>query len=117
MEYIRKCNICGNIWCYTDKDIKKSRNNGITALLSSVGSLANTVGGTMYNAYEQNKMADRSLDKLIDYGQCPKCNSSDTIMITKEEYEQIKKVEEKKKIGYFINTPENEIIKKVETNY
>lgn len=114
MEYIRKCNICGNIWCYTDKDIKKSRNNGITALLSSVGSLANTVGGTMYNAYEQNKMADRSLDKLIDYGQCPKCNSSDTIMITKEEYEQIKKVEEKKKIGYFINTPENEIIKKVE---
>lgn len=46
----------------------------------------------MYNAYEQNKMADRSLDKLIDYGQCPKCNSRDTIMITKEEYEQIKKV-------------------------
>lgn len=44
MEYIRKCNICGNIWCYTDKDIKKSRNNGVTALLSSVGSLANTVG-------------------------------------------------------------------------
>ena len=26
MEYMKKCNVCGHVFCYTDEDIRKANN-------------------------------------------------------------------------------------------
>ena len=114
MEYIKKCNVCGNIWCYTDQDIKDNAKNSAVAAISALGSIANAIGGTRYDAYEQNKMSDRALNKVVDYDKCPNCNSKDTKIISKEEYDKIKRIEEKKKNGFATNATPESLMKRIE---
>ena len=116
MEYMRKCNVCGHIWCYTDEDVKASTREALTAGIAAIGTVANAIGGTRYDAYEQNKIANNASSKIVDYVKCPHCNSRDTIKITKEDLNVIKDIEQKKKNNYFTTTPKDEIIKKIE-NY
>ncbi|MCL0269449.1 hypothetical protein M2T75_39640, partial [Klebsiella pneumoniae] len=71
MEYRKKCNVCGKIWCYTDEDIKQNTKNAGLAALSSIGAVANVFVGTRYDAYEQTKMSDRAISKIRDFSKCP----------------------------------------------
>lgn len=78
MEYKMKCNVCGQIFCYTDEDLKKNASNAGMAALSSLGSLASTLGGgTVFHTHHLQGQADRYSDKVVDYNQCPHCHSRD----------------------------------------
>lgn len=114
MEYIKRCKICGKIWCYTDEDVKNNARNALAGSLSAIGSVANSIGGTRYDAYEQNKMANMALNRIVEYNKCPYCNSRDIMSITKEDIKRIEDVEEKKKNNYFNNISKEELIGKIE---
>jgi len=82
-EYRKKCNVCGNIFCYTDKDIEisntyaeLSNSNRKMGIQSKVGSL---IGMNVMNnnSDEKEKLAELYSNKVIDYSKCPKCGSSD----------------------------------------
>lgn len=87
-EYRKRCNVCGKVFCYTQKDIDDSAKNARAGALSAVGTIANALGGTMYGAVEMNKMTDRQMSKVRDFTKCPYCNSSDLRDITEEEFNQ-----------------------------
>ena len=104
MEYIKKCNICGKIWCYTDEDINDNTRKTAAAAISSIGAIANAIGGNRYDSYEQNKMAAMASNKIYDFDKCPNCNSRDFELFNKEEYIKYRKFDEKKNSGFFLNT-------------
>lgn len=92
-EYRMRCNVCGKIFCYSTKDLAKNKEHSKAALWSSVGSIAGALGGGMYHSYEQGKMADKAIDKIVDYSKCPACHSSDIAELTDEEWKKQKKQE------------------------
>lgn len=86
IEYRKKCNICGNIFCYTDKDIEK---NNLRMKLAKNYSRSMITQGLIDNnkidwRYNQEKM-EQSLDKIIDFSRCPKCGSTDLTDYIKDE--------------------------------
>lgn len=89
-EYRMRCNICGKIFCYSSKDLEQNRSNETQAALSGIATIAGALGGGMYHSYEQNKIANRALDKIVDYSKCPDCHSSDIVELTDEQWEVAK---------------------------
>lgn len=89
-EFRKRCNVCGTVFCYTMKDIKNSISAGAVKAFSGFGAAANAVGGSAYNAYELNKMGDRSNARITDFEHCPNCHSADLKLLTDEEFERIK---------------------------
>lgn len=76
MEYRKKCNVCGKIFCYTDKDVKDNLSNAGFAALESLGSLASSLGGgTIFHTSFLTGQANRLSDKVVDFNQCPYCHS------------------------------------------
>ena len=84
MEYYSKCNVCGKITCYTDKDLKDNAKNSLIAGLAAISSIGNAVAGTRYDMYESGKLSDRASDKVVDYSKCPNCGSKDLTLVTKK---------------------------------
>lgn len=78
MEYKKKCNVCGKIFCYTDEDLRKNLSNASLSALESIGSLASTLGaGTIFHTQYLTNESNRHSDKIVDYNRCPYCNSTD----------------------------------------
>ena len=75
MEYRKICNVCHNIWCYTDNDVKENARNATVGALASIGSIASAIGGTRYDMYEMNKVSNNATNKIKDFNKCPYCNS------------------------------------------
>lgn len=83
-EIRKKCNVCGEIFCYTEEDIEnneklrkevisESKTNMFMAILGAFG-------GTPVTRLSTDNSIDRTnqkLDKIKDYSKCPKCNSTD----------------------------------------
>lgn len=80
-----RCNVCGNVFCYTYSDIKANNRQAGLAALSAVGTIASAVGGTRYDMYEQSKNAERQSGKIKDFSRCPHCNSTDIVEIMPNE--------------------------------
>ena len=76
-----RCNVCGNIFCYTKSDIKDNQREAGLAVLSSIGSVASAIGGTKYDMYEQSKASSKHSARIKDFSRCPKCNSTDIVEI------------------------------------
>lgn len=77
MEYRKKCNVCGKIFCYTDQDLKENSTNSGLATLESVGALASILGGgTIFHTQYLKGQADRYSDKIVDFSKCPYCHSN-----------------------------------------
>ena len=87
MEYRKICNVCGQVFCYDDKDISNNKTNAALGVLSSVAAIANAVDGSMYHSYEQNKMGDRAVSKIKDFNRCPHCGSRDLRVLTDKEWQ------------------------------
>ena len=118
MEYRRRCNVCGKIYCYSDQDLKENTTNSAMAAVSAIGSLAAIFGGgTRLDSYALSSRTDRYNDKVVDYNKCPNCNSSNTSLITNDEWIALQQKEtptiqnpvvQTKKIDININaTPES----------
>ena len=89
MEYRRKCNVCGKIYCYSDQDLKNNKTNSVISAVSALGSIASVIGGTNIEAYALGTQADRYEDKVIDYNKCPSCHSSDTTLLSDSDSEAL----------------------------
>ena len=85
-----KCNVCGHVFCYNLRDIKENERHAKSAVLSSVASVGNAVGGTQFGLHANMAKADRELDKIVDFDRCPKCNSTDLHEMSKDEWEREK---------------------------
>lgn len=85
MEYTKKCNVCGKVFCYTDEDIRKNASNSLMAGLNALGGLASLGGGTIFHTQHFTQQGDRYSDKVVDFNQCPYCHSRDISFCTKEE--------------------------------
>ena len=89
-EYRKKCNVCGHIFCYTDKDV--AINNERIKLANSYQARMFTQGLMRNNKidwrYNQEKM-EQSLNQIVDFSKCSKCGSTDLI-----DYDNEKKAEE-----------------------
>lgn len=82
MEYVRKCEVCGKIYCYTDDDLKKSKANSFNKTVSAIGTIASVLGGgnMLTSAYLDNQ-TQKYGDKVVDYTKCPNCNSTKTHLV------------------------------------
>ena len=98
MEYRKKCNTCGKIFCYTDKDLRENESNAAMGALESVGSLASMLGGgTIFHTQYLTNQANRHNDKVVDYNKCPNCNSTNVSLLSADEWEELKEEEAKPK--------------------
>ena len=88
-EFRMRCNVCGKIYYFNKADLQRNIQNAKSAKWSAVASAANAVGGTAYHAYEQGKMANSALDRIVDYSRCPNCNSTNITELTDEEFKKL----------------------------
>lgn len=93
MEYRRRCNVCGKIYCYSDEDLSNNTSNSAIAALSALGGIASIFGGTRLDTYVLNNQTDRYNSKVVDYNKCPSCNSSNTSFLTDAEWNEIQQKE------------------------
>lgn len=84
MEYYRKCNVCGNIACYTDQDLRNNNSQAMISGMAALGSVANAFAGTRYDMYEMNKISNNANSKVVNYQKCTNCGSVDTFLVTKK---------------------------------
>ena len=68
MEYRKRCQVCGKIFCYTDKDINNNAGNAALSALSALGGLASIFGGgTIVHTAVNNRNMQYYGDKVVDY--------------------------------------------------
>ncbi len=121
MEYRRRCNVCRKIFCYSDKDIEDNAKNTALSAISAIGTIASVFGGTRLDTYALGNRSERYGDKVIDLYKCPFCNSTNTSIITMDEWisEQNKQVSDnqnngiiQKKIDINSNATEESLLKR-----
>lgn len=86
VETYKRCNVCGTIFCYSDKDL--ARNRALSKEADRARGMAIVdlfgYGGTIASNQESDK-ADRLESQMVDYSKCPKCHSSNLSVISAEE--------------------------------
>lgn len=90
-EIRKRCNVCGQIFCYNQADIDKNKSNARQATLSSIGGIAGAVGGAYTASAVNNANAQKSLNQIVDFNRCPQCNSTNLSIISDEEFKEMKK--------------------------
>ncbi len=89
MEYIRKCNVCGKIYCYSTDDLKENASNAAVGALSAIGAIASVFEGTRWDTYALNSQSDRYTNRVVNYNKCPSCNSTNTILLSEQECKEM----------------------------
>lgn len=85
-EIRKKCNVCGHLYCYSLYDLERNKEKARSAMLSSVASIAGTVGGAYTASAVNNGNAENALNGIVDYNRCPHCGSMDVRTLSKEEW-------------------------------
>ena len=85
-----KCNNCGYIYCYSESDIEKNKNLASAAQRETGWGVLGALGGTNIDSYMSTNRANNLLSEIKDFSKCPKCNSSDIITLSDNEYQQEK---------------------------
>lgn len=89
MEYIKRCKVCGHVFCYTDKDLKDQMGNAVSEIFSGIAQIGAATSGSMLNMHMAGSQAERVRNQQIDLNRCPNCRSTDLETITKEELQKI----------------------------
>ena len=90
MEYRKRCNVCGQIFCYTDNDLAHNKELLDEAVKARKMAVMEALGGTRFASNQNTDRADSLESKIIDYSKCPKCNSADLADISEDEFKNIK---------------------------
>ena len=86
-EKMKKCGVCGHVFCYSPLDVAKNYLLARQAKISRMGQLGNALGGSHIGATLNEANARNYESQIRDFNICPKCNSRDLVSLTKEEYE------------------------------
>ncbi|MBQ5328246.1 MAG: tetratricopeptide repeat protein [Oscillospiraceae bacterium] len=89
MEYIKKCKVCGHVFCYTDKDVKDNTLNAAMGVFSAIGQIGAAIGGTTLDMHMAASNNERVQSKITDFDKCPVCHSVNLEFITREELNKI----------------------------
>ncbi len=84
-EYQLRCNVCGNVYCFTNKDLKDNIQSVKLAKMSAVGEMAGALSGNWGAALVNGNNANSELNKIPDYSRCPKCNSTNITILDANE--------------------------------
>ena len=89
-EYRKRCNVCGQIFCYTDKDLARNQELLNEAVKARKMAVLEALGGTRLASNQNTDRADNIESKVVDYSKCPKCNSTDLVEISADEFKELK---------------------------
>ena len=90
-EHRMKCNVCGNIFCFSYRDIilqsRAEKRAAITNLLTGAAQVSAALGGNRLDMMNANTLANTNAvtqPKITDYSACPRCGSKDIMELTQE---------------------------------
>ena len=91
IERYLRCNVCGEVFCYSNKDLERNRALSREADRARGMAIVDLFGygGTIASNQSSTK-ADRLESRIVDYSKCPKCHSSNLSAISAEEATKIK---------------------------
>lgn len=75
-EHRMRCNVCGSIFCYTDKDIQANESYEKEVAGHAMASLLSGLFVSRYLQYEEAKQEEMAKNKIVDYSRCPNCKST-----------------------------------------
>lgn len=101
-EIRKRCNVCGNVFCYNYQDyvknqelIKKADKAEWRGALSGLAGGLNMMGGSaLVGSSQSNQMesaqsnAELLKSQIRDFDRCPNCNSSDLTELSDEEFKE-----------------------------
>lgn len=86
-EKIKKCNVCGHVFCYSAEDVEKNKALATQAKISRFSQFSNAFNGANAASAMNAANANSYENQIRDFDICPSCNSRDLVEITKAEYE------------------------------
>ena len=81
-----RCNVCGTVFCYSNKDVEKNNELLSRAASERRQAVLSALGTSAIQSNQETARADRLESMVKDYSKCPKCNSADIVEISEEEY-------------------------------
>lgn len=93
MEHIIKCDVCGKVFTYTDKDLKNDTANAVAGFFAGIGGIAAALGGTGMDMVVANQNLDRAERQTVDRNRCPYCNSTKVHELSEEEVRELQNQE------------------------
>lgn len=85
-KYFRKCNGCGKVYSYTDRDIKKNVEIANQAKKEANLGVLSALGGTSLETTMNRHRTEDLLNQIKDYSKCIYCQSSNVEIITEEQF-------------------------------
>ena len=86
LDICKRCRVCGHVFCYTNFDIMKNREQQNSAKLDAIASFGNALAGNYAASAVNSGNADNAMNRIVDYSKCPHCGSRDLEEIDKQEY-------------------------------
>lgn len=90
-EKRKKCNVCGQIFCYREGDIVRAMRQADVAKWSLIAGTAHALGGSAAAGATYQTAAIRQLNSTDDVNKCPNCHSMDCRILTDEEWAEEQK--------------------------
>lgn len=85
IEIRKKCNVCGNVFCYNPVDVDNNKKKQSQAVFSALGSIGGAMSGHYAASAVHQGNINQAMGGIVDYDKCPKCGSMDLRVISKEE--------------------------------
>lgn len=92
MEYRYKCNVCGQVFCFTDYDVKNSNLSNTLSAIASIGAVAGALSGNMVGTRINQAESHYQSSQVMDFEHCPNCHSADISLIDNNE-RNVKRIE------------------------
>lgn len=89
-EYIMQCQICGQVFRYTNTDLERNKQIKKEAEKLQNQALIDSIGFNTILSSIDSQRAENKLNTMRDYFSCPKCKSTKLKRISEEELNQIK---------------------------
>ena len=90
-EKRKKCNACGQVFCYREGDIVRAMRQASLARSSLMAGMAHAISGSAAAAATYQGTAITQLNATEDVNKCPKCHSTDCHILTDEEWAEEQK--------------------------
>ena len=90
-EYRVKCNVCGNVFCYSDSDLQNNERLAQKAAAERRMAVTSALGTTIIESNQHTQAAERYESQIVNFKKCPKCHSADLTEMTEDEFKEAQK--------------------------